>query len=42
MSPEIHKRIDYNPMEADMFAIGVILFVMRSAAIPFNSAEPND
>ena len=42
MPPEVHARQDYNPMDHDMFAIAVILFAMRSAAIPFNKATPHD
>jgi serine/threonine protein kinase len=42
MSPEVHARQGYNPMEHDMFGIAVILFVMRSAAIPFNKATVQD
>ena len=42
MSPEVHARQGYIPSEDDMFGIAVILFVMRSAAIPFNKAVEQD
>ena len=42
MSPELHARQGYNPLDNDMFSIAVILFVMRSAAIPFNKAVEKD
>ena len=38
MSPELHLGQGYNPLDNDMFSIAVILFVMLSAAYPFNRA----
>lgn len=40
MAPEIHLRLPYDGRSIDVFAAGVILFMMVSAHQPFETAEP--
>lgn len=42
MAPEIHLRTPYDGKAVDVFAAGVILFMMVSAHQPFETAEPHD
>lgn len=42
MSPEIHLGREYHGEKVDVFALGVILFVMVSKHPPFNAATPQD
>jgi len=42
MAPEIHERKPYVGSEVDLFACGVILFIMRTTAPPFRNAEMKD
>ena len=42
MSPEIHLGREYHGDKVDVFALGVILFVMVSKHPPFNAATPQD
>lgn len=40
MAPEILNRRQYNPMQADIWALGVTLFYMATKQLPFNAPEP--
>jgi len=40
MAPEIHLGRKYKGEQVDVFALGVILFVMFSKHPPFNAATP--
>lgn len=42
MAPEIHLRKPYNGASVDLFATGIILFVMFTQHPPFVRAEPTD
>ena len=43
MAPEILNREAYQGDSVDLFALGCILFVMRSGAMPFDkTAQAND
>ena len=42
MAPEIIEQKPYYALEADVFALGVILFIMRSADKPFGLARESD
>lgn len=42
MAPEIHQRKPYRGNEVDLFAAGIILFIMMSQNPPFGQANPND
>ncbi len=42
MAPEIHARKPYNGASVDVFACGIILFIMYTQHPPFNRAEPSD
>lgn len=42
MAPEIHARRAYNAMSADIFALGVCLFIMMTRTCPFKSATSTD
>ena len=42
MAPEIHTRTPYKGEQVDMFAAGIILFIMMSQNPPFGQANPND
>eukprot|EP01017_Pseudomicrothorax_dubius_P030828 TRINITY_DN3874_c0_g2_i1.p1 TRINITY_DN3874_c0_g2~~TRINITY_DN3874_c0_g2_i1.p1 ORF type:complete len:468 (-),score=110.18 TRINITY_DN3874_c0_g2_i1:124-1527(-) len=42
MAPEILLKSPYHGPSVDLFAAGVILFVMLSGSPPFNEASPND
>lgn len=41
-SPEKHLEEAYDPFQADLFALGIVLFVMVSGVLPFQSATEND
>ncbi len=38
MAPEIHLKLSYSPIGADLFALGVVLFAMRVGTMPFTQA----
>lgn len=42
MAPELHTRRPYFGESVDLFATGIILFIMFSQNPPFSRAEPND
>ena len=42
MAPEIHNEEPYEGAVVDLFAAGVILFIMRSGHPPFGSATISD
>ena len=42
MPPEMISEGQYRPIEADLFAAGVILFIMRVRKQPFGQASIND
>jgi serine/threonine protein kinase len=42
MAPEIHARKPYNGASVDLFATGIILFIMFTQHPPFTRAEPSD
>ena len=41
MAPEIHEGSKYDGKQVDLFALGIILFIMVAQAPPFNTAEKN-
>ena len=41
MAPEIHEGKAYVGSSVDLFALGIILFIMVAQAPPFNTAETN-
>ena len=42
MAPEIRLMRPYQPQQADLFALGVILFSLRRGGLPFAEATFND
>lgn len=42
MAPEIHLKQKYKGSQVDLFAAGIILFVMVAGHPPFASASPKD
>jgi len=42
MAPEIHMRKPYHGASVDLFACGIILFIMFTQHPPFTRAEPSD
>ena len=42
MSPELHEKVPYSPIQADLYALAVILFVIYAGSPPCKKAEPND
>jgi len=42
MAPEIHLRVPYQGQVVDLFAIGVIIFVMHAGRFPFKEATQKD
>lgn len=42
MAPEIHLRQPYSGSAVDLFACGIILFIMVSGTPPFMKADPKD
>jgi len=42
MAPEIIRRKTYDGAKADIFSVGVILFIMMHGIFPFNSASSHD
>ena len=42
MPPEIHEKNEYNPLDMDLFASGIILFLMTVGHPPFKRAAVHD
>ena len=42
LAPEILGNVDYQPIMADMFALGVIFFIMKTGFHPFKLAIQSD
>lgn len=42
MAPELHMRYPYSPQGADLFAMGVVIFVMSTGRMPFVKATFDD
>ena len=44
MAPEIHnvRWAPYDPRKADIFALGVLIFILAFGAPPFAKAKPSD
>lgn len=42
MAPEIHCGVPYQAKQVDIFALGIILFIMRAGAPPFAIASETD
>jgi len=42
MAPEIHLCQKYNGAQVDLFAAGIILFIIYSGHPPFGQASPQD
>lgn len=42
MAPEIHQKNGYHSQTTDIFALGVLLFVLVTGVMPFVKATPND
>lgn len=42
MAPEIHARQNYDGKQIDLFAVGIILFIMYSGVPAFNVAKSSD
>jgi len=42
MAPEIHMKKPYNGPSVDLFATGIILFIMFTQHPPFSRGEPGD
>ena len=39
MCPELIQKVDYDAKKADIFALGVVLFVFAKASPPFEKAD---
>lgn len=42
MSPEINEQVEYNGKHADIFAMGVVLFIIVVGIFPFQAATEED
>lgn len=42
IAPEIIRREDYDGFKADLFALGVIIYILHTGRPPFTQAVPND
>lgn len=42
MAPEFHMRVPYTGESVDLFAAGIILFIMYSQNPPFSKADPSE
>ena len=42
MAPEIHEGKPYKGTEVDLFAIGVVMFILYCGYPPFDMADPKD
>jgi serine/threonine protein kinase len=39
MAPEIHKRMPYTGENVDLFASGIVLFILYAGSPPFSKAD---
>jgi len=42
MAPELHNRQEYTGVSVDLFALGIILFILHTGHPPFSKAKLND
>jgi serine/threonine protein kinase len=42
MTPELIMKLSYSPMAADLFAFGVVLFILKVGKMPFTTASSED
>jgi len=42
MAPEVYAELPYNGLKADVFSLGVILFILLTRYPPFETASPTD
>lgn len=42
MAPEIHQKQPYQGEVVDLFAVGIILFIIKAGSPPFRKASPQD
>ena len=42
MAPEIHMHVPFSSTGADLFALGVIIFVLHTGRFPFTEAKADD
>jgi len=42
MAPELHNHQDYTGVSVDLFALGIILFILHTGHPPFSKAKLND
>ena len=42
MSPQLHARESYKGQDVDLFALGIILFIMHTGHPPYAQARPQD
>ena len=42
MAPEIKARMPYQPQVVDLYALGIVIFVLYLGKMPFNKATPSD
>ena len=42
MAPELIGHVSYQPQSADMFALGVLLFILHTGREPFEQASQAD
>ncbi len=40
LAPEVLSGQSYNPLMADMWSLGVVLFIMKTLHLPFGSEDP--
>ena len=42
MCPEIHEKKSYNGDQADIFSLGVLIYVLKTGEFPFGKATKED
>ena len=42
MSPEIVRKVNYNGFKSDIWALGVVLYVMLTGRFPFKAKTERD